>query len=106
MSLEEIDAIKRRAREQKYPERRTDIYQWYVRFFSLGIGIVAAVIFLVDPEPRWSFMSVLWLTVTFQQHLNWKRFQELYILKMELEKTEMSNQASEAIGAGAPQPQR
>lgn len=84
ISENEIKAIRSRVRGQKFPKERTRIYHWYVRFVSFALGILSAIPFVVDREPKWAFLTILWLVLSYQQHLNWRHFQEQYVLSLEL----------------------
>lgn len=77
----EIEAIKQRIMNQSFPESPAQIYQWYTRFFSLGLAILTAIPFAVDKTPKWGFMTALWLIVAYFQNEGWMRYKEQFVLK-------------------------
>ena len=92
----QIEAIKRQVSAQSFPEKRTHIPQWYTRFFSLGVGVACLVIWILDRQPRWTFWTLFMMFSAYTQHIEWQRFREQYVLKLELEK----NRNVEAPSAG------
>lgn len=84
----QIDAIRSRIASQRFPAQRANIPQWFGRFVSLTLGVATGIIWFIKPEPRWAFLSVLWLVVAYFQNTSWKHFKEQYVLQLELKKTE------------------
>ncbi len=84
----QIEAIRSRVARQRFPIQRGNIPQWYARFISLALGISTGIICAITPEPRWAFLSVLWLVIAYFQHASWKHFKEQYVLQLELKKAE------------------
>jgi 4-hydroxybenzoate polyprenyltransferase len=100
---DEIVAIRSRIASQRFPGERGNIPQWYARFISLVLGVATGIICFITPEPRWAFLSLLWLVIAYFQHAAWKHFKEQYVLQLELKKTETVEQHGRQISSeGAP----
>jgi hypothetical protein len=79
---------------QEFPEKRTHIYYWYGRFFTLGLGIISGIMYFIGREDIEAFKAILLLVISFWQNLNWRRFQERYVLQLELEKNYLGKTAN------------
>jgi hypothetical protein len=84
ISEAEIDAIKTRVTGQTFPDKPTHIYDWYGRFFSLGLAILMGIPFAVDRTPKWACMFIICLIVAYYQNEAWKHYKERFVLKLML----------------------
>jgi hypothetical protein len=93
----EVEEIKNRAIAQSFPERTTDIYEWYSRYMSLTLALLMAIPLAIERTPKWACMLIIWLIIAYHQNKSWNSYKERYVLKLMLTKEKNNEKAEQAL---------